>query len=315
MGNFLLDIVAHDAHSIFVPEVSLAGDPLSRSVIGALAYADLFDYPLTVAEIARYQIATSYSEQEIACALANAPDLALAVSNDEDLYCLRGREAVFEVRRQRAEASGRVWHRAATYARVLARLPFVRMVAVTGALAVDNIAARPDIDLLIVTRQGRVWIGRRFIVALVRFARLFGDDICPNYVISRAHLNIEQQDLFTAHELAQMVPLYGKAIYKEMIARNRWALQYLPQAFDGPVREIAAVPTGFWRRLVEKPLSIALLNRWERWEMARLQSKLRPLVGDAAEVICSPQQCKGHTGLHRQWVTKRYAERLGELGL
>jgi len=58
-----LDIVGHDTQSIFGPEVSLAGDPLSQSVIGALAYADLFDYPLTVAEIARYQIATSYSEQ------------------------------------------------------------------------------------------------------------------------------------------------------------------------------------------------------------------------------------------------------------
>jgi hypothetical protein len=310
-----LEIVTKSANSICVPEVDLGDDALARSVLGALVYADLFDYPLSVAEIARYQIATSYSEEEIAFALTTSAELALRVSRQGDLYCLCGREVVFETRRERAEASTVVWQRAAIYSRILARLPFVRMVAVTGALAVDNIAARPDIDLFIVTRQGRVWIGRRFIIGLVRLARLFGDDLCPNYVLSRRHLGLEQQDLFTAHELAQMVPLYGKALYREMIERNDWALQFLPKAFEREQGRIAPVPGRFVRRTVEKGLAHPLLDRWERWEMARLQRKLRPLVGDAAEVICSPQQCKGHTGLHRQWVTKRYAERLGELGL
>jgi hypothetical protein len=310
-----LEIAAKSAPHICVPEVSLVSDPLARSVLGALAYADLFDYPLTVEETFRYQIATTYSKEEIACALANSPDLKPAVSRQDGFFCLCGRESVFDARRERGAASRRVWQRAALYARLLARLPFVRMVAVTGALAVDNISVRPDIDLLVVTRHGRVWIGRRFIIGLVRLARLFGDELCPNYVISRAHLGLEQHDLFTAHELAQMVPFYGEALYREMIERNNWARQYLPQAFAGVNRHVSAVPTGIWRRLVEKPLSMSLLDRWEHWEMARLQRKLRPLVGDAAEVICSPQQCKGHTGLHRQWVTQRYAERLGELGL
>jgi hypothetical protein len=188
------------------------------------------------------------------------------------------------------------------------------MVAVTGALAVDNIGTRPDIDLLVVAAEGRVWICRRLIIALVRAARFLGDDLCPNYIISARKLDLDQQDLFTAHELAQMVPIYGGVQYRKMIARNAWAFHYLPAAFRTDSSAVPGIKPGRLRKLAERALTSRLLDGWERWELARLQSKLRPLVGDAAEVICSPQQCKGHTGLHRQWVTERYTQRLSELG-
>lgn len=188
------------------------------------------------------------------------------------------------------------------------------MVAVTGALAVDNIAARPDIDLLVVTTERRVWIARRLIIGLVRLARLMGDEVCPNYIVSKADLDLVQQDLFTAHELAQMVPAYGGGIYRRMIAQNGWARRFLPMAFGQEAINISPIRVGPVRRVVERVLSSKIFDIWERGELVRLQRKLRPMVGDAAEVICSPQQCKGHTGLHRQWVTQRYAERLRELG-
>src|SRR5205823_1455468 len=197
------------------------------------------------------------------------------VAQDREFFSLRGREGVFETRRARTNASKTVWQRAKFYSRWLARLPFVRMVAITGALAVDNIAARPDIDLLVVTTEGRVWIARRLIIGLVRLARLLGDDLCPNYIISETNLNLEQQDLFTAHELAQMVPLYGKQLYGEMIARNAWVTHYLPMAFTPASRGLPSARQGFFRRLIERALSMRVLDRWERWEQLRLQRKLR----------------------------------------
>jgi predicted nucleotidyltransferase len=56
-------------------------------------------------------------------------------------------------------------------------LPFVRMVAVTGALAKDNVGQRVDIDLLIVAAPGRIWVCRRFLILAVRVARLLGDEL------------------------------------------------------------------------------------------------------------------------------------------
>ena len=309
-----MDTVAKSVRETAGPGIGLAGDPLARSLIGTLAYADLFDYPLTLAEIARYQVETSFSQEQLSRCLATSCLVQDMVVQEDEHFCLRGREEVFDIRRNRAIASERVWRRARYYSRWLSRLPFVRMVAITGALAVDNIAARPDIDLLVVASEGRIWIARRVIIGLVRLARLFGDDLCPNYIISETNLDLEQQDLFTAHELAQMVPLYGRQLYTAMIARNAWATTYLPAAFGSAFGSIPAAKQGTFRGLVELVLSLRALDGLERWEQMRLQRKLRPLVGDAAEVICSPQQCKGHTGLHRQWVTSRYGDRLRELG-
>jgi len=303
-----------------MPDVSVPGpgrtqDELARSIVGALAYADLFDYPLTAEEVTHYQVGTSFSFLEVAARLAKLSAHGGEITREGDFFCLRGRESIFDTRRIRSADSARVWRRAHVYARWVSRLPFVRMVAVTGALAVDNIAARPDIDLLVVTGDGRVWIGRRFIIGLVRLARLFGDEVCPNYIISRAKLDLEQQDLFTAHELAQMVPLYGSRMYHRMIEQNAWAHKYLPKAFDPDSAKISPLRVRPLRRSIEKLLSGRLFDAWERRELVRLQRKIRPMVGDAAEVICSPDQCKGHTGLHRQWVTVRYTERLRELGI
>ena len=288
----------------------------ARSVLGALAYADLFDYPLSLPEMVRYQIYTRLSEEEIAACLKDSKRLARAIAqSDNGFYALAGREIVFETRRERAEASARVWARAHKYSKLLARFPFVRMIAVTGALAVDNIGEKPDIDLLVVTAPGRVWISRRLIVAIVRLARILNDDLCPNYIISEDNLTLDQRDLFTAHELAQMVPLYGFGVYERMLAENDWAAKYLPAAFEEPRRTVGEASHSWIRRRVERMLGLGLFDRWERWEMRRLQRKLRPKYGESAEVICSPDQCKGHTGLHRHWITTRYEQRLNELDL
>ncbi|MDQ3928426.1 MAG: hypothetical protein M3328_04670, partial [Chloroflexota bacterium] len=95
-------------------EYSLSGTgqerlPLVSSVLGALVYADLFDAPLTLDEIRRYQIATSYSAAEIAAALHDEPELVARVSTDGTNYCLKGREGLFHIRKQRAANSARVW--------------------------------------------------------------------------------------------------------------------------------------------------------------------------------------------------------------
>ena len=307
--------------SVSAPAPASLAVPVSASVLATLTYADLFDYPLSADEICRYQVGTRYYSDQIARALEADPHLVARIESDGQFYCLRGRSHIFPLRRKREAVSARIWKRAAIYTRWAARLPFVRMVAVTGALAMRNISGRPDIDLLVVARRGRVWICRRALILQVRVARLFGDDLCPNYVLSDSKLCLDQRDLFTAHELVQMVPAYGLPLYRRMLDLNRWAAAYLPCAFPptAPATDARGrapqPPLSAPRLAIERALSARLLDGWERWEQRRLQAKLRPVLGHAAEVVCSPDQCKGHTGLHRRSVLVRYAQRMREHGL
>jgi len=288
--------------------------PAEIGALAALAYADLFDYPLTSNQVVRYQVGTHYSREQIDAAIATLVRDGGAVVAQDQLYAFRGRGSTFLIRKHREKLSASVWRRARLWGRFVARTPFVRAVAITGALSMNNISGKPDIDMLVVAQPGRVWICRRLLILQVRLGRLFGDDLCPNYILSARNLHLDQCDFFTAHELAQMVPLYGEGVLAAMLSENSWASEYLPSAFRSPYKT-GATNTSRIRRSVERALGNRIFDRWEAWELRRLRAKLAPLIGRAAEVVCSPEQCKGHTGLHRTSVLKRYRARLQSVGI
>ena len=283
------------------------------SILATIVYADLFDYPLTLDEITRYQVGTSYTSVRIADALAGDPALRQRLAHINGYYSLSERSNLATVRRGREQRSRRLWRKAILYSRWVSNMPFVRMVAVTGALSMHNVGSVPDIDLLVVAREGRVWTCRRALIGCVRLARLMGDDLCPNYILSESSLRLDQRDLYTAHELAQMVPMSGLPVFRRMLRANEWAASYLPGAFGPLGFDTPPEPARPMQRPIEALLRRSAFDPWETWELRRMRAKLRPALGSAAEVVCSPAQCKGHTGLHRQTVLERYERRLAEV--
>ena len=286
---------------------------LERAIAQAVAYADVFDYPLTADEIQRYSIGVAASRGAIRAALS-APGLVPAVlSRTGRYFTLAGRESAVDTRRSRAATAAEYWRRAVRYGRLIGGLPFVRMVAVTGALAMDNVADG-DIDYLVITEPGRLWLCRALIVGLVRTAAIQGTTLCPNYFLSEQALVLSERNLFTAHEVAQMVPLSGLDTYQRLRELNRWTDAYLPNA-GGPPRRIASVePVPHRARsFVEGTLRGRLFGPFERWEMARKMRKLGQRGNGHAEAAFGPDWCKGHFGDHGQLTLRRYDERMQAL--
>ncbi len=180
---------------------------LAQAIWRTLAYVDLFDYPLTAVEIHRYLEGIPASLAAVQHALAHSPQLAGQLLCHAGFYSLPGRSAVFAIRQQRQQQAQRLWSAARRYGALIARLPFVRLVAVTGSLAMSNVAAEADIDYFIVTENGRLWLARALVIGVVRLAARRGVVLCPNYFVAESALALPEHSLYTARELAQMVPL------------------------------------------------------------------------------------------------------------
>lgn len=284
-------------------------EALRRAIVQAVVYGDIFDYPLTAREIYRYLVEVRAPLAAIDLALHDGSLVPRHLSAHDGYYTLPGREAIIATRQRRAEVAATLWPRAQRYGRLIARLPFVRMVAVTGALAMDNVEPAADIDYLIVTEPGRLWLCRAIVILLVRAAALRGDTICPNYFLSERALVLNERNLFAAHELAHMVPLAGVAIYTRMRSLNSWTERFLPNA-GGPPRQVRATdPGGTTRRVAEAALRSRLGERIETWEMLRKIEKFSAQSQGRPEASFSADWCKGHFESYGERALRAFAER------
>ncbi|MBI3241067.1 MAG: hypothetical protein HYZ49_02085 [Chloroflexi bacterium] len=283
------------------------------AILRTVLYADVFNYPLTAPEIHRYLIGESLALEEAQFILGSSPWLAQIISHVGDFYVVAGREDLIVLRQAHALSAEKLWQVARQYGRLLAALPFVRMVAVTGALAMDNAKPDDDVDYLIVTVPGRVWLVRALAILIVRLARLGGVNLCPNYLLSETSLLQEQRDLFIAHELAQMIPLTGHDLYWQMRSINGWAAGFLPNADSMPRPERDAAPRGparLGQRWLESLLAGRVGNLLENWERRRKLQKFRPqLRRPATEAVLDETRIKGHFNDYGRLTRQAYEQR------
>ena len=270
-------------------------------MVEALAYSDVYAWPLTSSEVHRF-LPLPAQRAEVMASLVS-PRLSRVVAPVDGHWVLRGREHLVAERRRREAASRGLWPAVERSARMLARIPWVRLVAVSGSLALD--AARPgdDVDLFIVTEEGRLWVSRALAIAAGRLSPL---TLCPNYMVTAPALEFAERDMYTAHELAQLVPLFGARAYAELLERNRWYRELLPNhaGFSG------VIPERPWRHGVPRWLE-RVVARAERWEMERKVTRLRGSGG--GETRFDATVCKGHVDGHRARFWKEFEARLQEL--
>lgn len=294
---------------------------LECDILRTLLYGDIFRFPMTAREIHHFLITTSpCSLNDVETALQCSDILLARLERHGEWYVLAGRGDCVAERSRREAASEHLMVQARRYGRWLARLPFVRSVILTGALAMRNAAhTHDDLDFLLVTTVGRVWMARLFAILVVRLARLRGVTVCPNYVLAESALTQDRQDLYIAHELAQMVPLSGVECYAALHDANPWMTSFLANA-DGPFHTEPEIAPGRLaraaQRLTEWVLGGRLGDRLETWERQRKTRKFQaqaPEPGPGARL--DETRVKGHFRDHGEYVLREYEARLRSFGL
>ncbi|MCB9453400.1 MAG: hypothetical protein H6672_18365 [Anaerolineaceae bacterium] len=294
---------------------------IEAAILRTVLYGDVFHFPMTVPEIHHFLIDDESASLEAVQDTLMHSEVLPTWLHMERGYVMYGQQPdLIELRLTREAASTKLWPLAQAYGRWLARLPFISMIALTGALAMRNAAAGDDdLDYLVITSPGRVWLARAFTIIMVRLARLRGVMLCPNYLLDESNLMQHDRNSFMAHEIVQMLPLYGEPLYRQMRTENDWTRAYLPNANE-PFYPAELYHMGWgWRmvkRLGEFLLSGAIGDRLEHWEYQR---KLRRFAPDMqiphSSARLDETQVKGHFSDHGHPALQRYYEHLRACGL
>jgi hypothetical protein len=302
--------------------VDSSSSTVERAVLSTVAYGDVFECPLRDVEVHRFLHGIRATPEVTAAALARCAGPDGPLTQRDAFFMLRGREHLVELRRARTARAARLWPAAIRYGRLIAGVPFVRMVAITGSLTWDTVDEDADIDYLIVTEPDHLWTCRLLVAVLARAARLDGTVLCANYLVSTRALALAERTLYGAYELATLTPIAGKGLYRRLLRANAWAAAYLPHAFGAPaLRDVVSPsPRAAGRSIMEQLVRLgerALRSRWgtvlERREMRyRIAKRLR-IHATGVEAAYGPDCYKAHTQGHRQRALETFGERLAGL--
>ena len=201
---------------------------MDKAILKTLAYADIFDYPLKINEIHKWLIGKKANLRQM-----------IKVLEKREYYFLPGREGLVKTRRQRARQSKIYFRKAKIIAQILKINPWIKLVGISGGLAMENVSRRDDIDLFVITAKNRLWISRLLalgLLSLIGQRRKVGDlgqkvtgKICINTLLEEDRLEQGKKEIYLAHEVLQMRPLWFRdGIYSKYLEDNSWAFKYLP---------------------------------------------------------------------------------------
>jgi len=210
-----------------------------QAILNTLNYADIFDYPLTRGQIHQY-LEEPLPTKTLKTLLARMVTEG-KLTHLNGFYCLPGREEIIKLRKRREVYSQAKIRKARRVAAILGLIPWIRLVGITGSLAMENASKNDDIDLMIITTPRRLWLTRGLVVILLRLSgqyrrpKKIKDRICPNLMLSEEALQFPDHDLFIAHEIAHMKPILNRGCtYQKFLKANLWVRNFLPNAIKIP---------------------------------------------------------------------------------
>ncbi len=202
---------------------------LSSSYVSGVLYHDKFDYPLKKRELVRWKSRKKFGDIK-------------EIDKRGEFYFLKGREKIILKRISNEKFSQNKFSRARKVAILLSKIPSIKMIGLTGSLAMMNAGMSSDIDFMIITKNDTLWVTRALTLLTLRMFRIptrrFNDKnekdkICLNLWLDESNLSWKERNIYTAHEIAQVIPLVNKdKTYERFVRTNSWVKAYWPNAIN-----------------------------------------------------------------------------------
>ena len=199
-----------------------------KNILATLAYFDLFSYPLTMEEIFLF-LPAKYDQDEFYYAL-RCLVIDRQIFKLDKYYSLKNDYFLADRRENGNRKAAEMIVIAKKVGDLLIRFPYVRGIAISGSLSKNFADEHSDIDLFIITARNRLWIARTTMHLFKKLTFLVRkeDYFCMNYYVDERDLVIHEKNIYTATEVATLIPINGDAIFEQFFAANGWTRHYLP---------------------------------------------------------------------------------------
>jgi len=271
-----------------------------NNILATLAYFDMWDYPLTYGEIFLF-LENKYGQYDFTEALDQLVANKLVFHFDR-FYSLKNDYMIAVKRNKGNKKAAELINKAKEVGAFLIRFPYVRGVGISGSLSKNCADDNSDIDFFIITERNRLWIARTLMHMFKKLTFLVGKqhNYCMNYYIDEVQLQIVEKNIYTAIEVATIIPLEGDVTFENFYKANAWMHDFLPNKC---MRLATALPLkkpwykAFAERLFNNPFGNWLDNtlmqitsgRWnKKTEMKKLNMRGNVMSMAASKHFAKP---------------------------
>jgi len=253
----------------------------SQSALRTLVYFDLFDYPLTQEEIGLF-MDRKVTPDELTFVMNQLSEQGLVFPHGE-YFSLKNAENLESRRKTGNQLASRLLPIAFRISSFLFHFPFVRGIGISGSLSKNFADENADIDYFIITKANRLWITRTLMHLYKKLTFLVGRQhfYCMNYYIDEEALAIQEKNVYTAVEVATLIPVCGNGSMENFFTANAWIDDYYPNyVIDVESRKNSG--HSWFKRSMEFLINIfpankldnylmkITTNRWKRKEAAQM---------------------------------------------
>lgn len=274
------------------------------AIIQTLTYTDMFQQALSEDELNRFLIGQKASKAQLQ---QTNSDKFL---KRHGLYVLPHSKSALKAKKNQHLIQQQKMNEFRKHQWVLEKIPWVKFAGLTGSVAGGSPQRDDDIDLFIITDRKRLWITRLCVVAILNLYRIrrkphdnpskVANKWCLNMWSTIDSLTESKQDLYTAMEIAHIIPVINKqSTYEAYLNANKWLSIHLPNVL------IPKLQTHQYKS-VKKTLANTSLD----WLENMLEKLWKSRMIQTTHETVTSTELKFHPKNYHQHILTTYAKRM-----
>ena len=341
----------------------MSSENLEKQILATIVYYDILNYPLTAFEVFLYLVNKNklkienwkldensnkdQGDNNIQYLLDSSEYLKKYINQKQGFYFLKRTPPncwlhsskgtmesvdIVQQRLNRKKLADWKWKKARKIFRIMQVTPFLKMVLVSGSLAMGNSKNESDIDLIITAKKGRIWTVRTFVTLLTsvlgvrRHSNVTKNKICLNHYITDKSLKIPFESLYNAQSYVHLVNVYNseedKKMFQKFQEENKWIKKYARNyklSELGGFRSIGrnkifGLVSGFFEIILSGKLGDYLERKLSKIQSGRI--KKDPLYKKSGgRITIDDNQLEFHPASHEADVIPEFNRRMEKLGL